>query len=432
MKVLILSHNPISIKNNMGKTLGTLFCDFKKEELCQFYIYPTFPDVKKCISYYRISDKDILKSYCKFRVNGTVIVDDNIDENVESIFENTKDKNLYKNKKNKKPFRMLLRDLMWKLSRWYNRDIKNWIEEQRPTHLFVAPGNAKFIYDIALKISKKYNLPIITYICDDYYFVKKAKGLLGKIQQNSLKRITRKLFRKTSYVISICDRLKVDYQNAFNVEATTVMTGSNYTIATEPKNFNVVNEITYLGNIRCNRYKSIVEIGKTLDEINQENETNYKLNIYTPEKDEEILSSFNGISSIKLCGYVSGKEFDKVFHNCQALLHVEAFDEDSVDLVKNSISTKIADSLGSGIVLFAYGPESIASMQYLIENDSAICCTKKEELKNKLKLLFESSEERERKIINAINVAKENHDLTTVGKKVRELMKKVNDESSAS
>lgn len=40
MKVLLLSHNPVTTYNNMGKTFLSLFSAFRPEELCQLYLYP--------------------------------------------------------------------------------------------------------------------------------------------------------------------------------------------------------------------------------------------------------------------------------------------------------------------------------------------------------------------------------------------------------
>jgi glycosyltransferase involved in cell wall biosynthesis len=431
MKVLILSHNPITTFNSMGKTMLTLFSEFNKEELCQLYIYPTIPDVDKCKSYYRITDKDVLKSYFKFKVSGREILSSEIGAANGKLFENEEDTSLYRNRKNKKPFRMLARDLMWKFSGWFNKSLKQWIKREKPTHLFLAPGSAKFIYKMALKISKKYNLPIITYICDDYYFVKKARGLLGRIQQNGLKKITNKLMKRTSQIITICDSLQNTYESYFKVPAQTVMTGSNYSIADKPKLVETVSVFTYLGSIRCNRYNSLVKIGKALDDINSENGTNNVLNIYTEEQDKGILSKFEGVKSVKLCGYVSGKVFDQTFFSSEVLVHTEAFDEISIDRVKNSISTKIADSLASGICLFAFGPKEVASINYLLETSSAVCCVDENDLKEKLLQVISDKSLREKVVSNALITAKNNHDLTVVGKSVREVFDKVNNESIA-
>lgn len=432
MKVLIISHNPITTHQNMGKTMLTLFSAFKKEDLCQLYVYPTIPDVDKCNSYYRITDKDVLKSCYRFKVVGKKISKEEILSAKSQLFEKDGDELLYRNTKNKRAYRKILRDLMWKISPWYNRSIKEWLERECPTHIFLAPGEAKFIYDIALKISKEFNLPIIAYECDDYYFTKNKKGLLNKIHQYGLKRKIEKLMAKTSHIIAICDQLKESYSEKFSISATTVMTGANYSIASKPKVIEKIKRITYLGNIRLNRYLSIAEVGKVIDEINMENGTSYYLDVYSREKDENILAAFCDVKSINFRGFVSGKDFDEIFYNSQTLLHVEAFDEESIDRVKYSISTKIADSLASGICLFAYGPESVASIDYLIENDCAIYCTDRQELKDKLQILFNDSETRNRVIVNAINTAKENHDLNIVGNKVRKIIENIYNESFAS
>ena len=120
MKVLIISHNPFSTYQSMGKTFLSLFSKFDKEELCQLYIYPTIPDVDVCNSYYRITDKDVLKSYLHFgKVSSREIKSDEIDITVHEKFENKKDEKLYNREKNY--FTMIGRDLMWKFSKSKNR-----------------------------------------------------------------------------------------------------------------------------------------------------------------------------------------------------------------------------------------------------------------------------------------------------------------------
>ena len=422
LKVLAVAHNPFSTYQNMGKTLVSMFSDFDRTELCQLYIYPTVPDSDKATSYYRITDKDVLRSYYKFRVDGKVITPT---PDMHAMFENADDEALYRNRKNKKPLRMLLRDLMWKLAPWYNKGLRTWIEEQAPSCIFVAPGTAKFIYDIAFKISKAYKLPIVSYICDDYYFVKSRKGILARLEQSTLKKKIKALIKKSAHVITICDELKEAYSAEFNVPVTTVMTGSSYSLAEQPKKVDEPKAITYMGNIRCNRYHSLAEIGRTLDEINLEKGTSYELRIYTAEKDAEILSSFAGIKSVKLCGFVSGEEFKEVFYSSDILLHTEGHDEASVDLVKHSVSTKIADSLASGIPFFAYGPDCVASVKHLLKNDCAIVATSGEELREKLLEAFENAELREAKCKNALECAKAYHDGEAVAKKIRGIFEEI-------
>ena len=101
MKVLIVSHNPITTYQNMGKTFLSLFSSFKKEELCQLYIYPTIPDIDVCQSYFRITDRDVMKSYARLgKVRSQMISKDRIDKTQHTMYENEAEAEFYK--KNRK------------------------------------------------------------------------------------------------------------------------------------------------------------------------------------------------------------------------------------------------------------------------------------------------------------------------------------------
>ena len=432
MKILIISHNPITTFDAMGKTFFTLFSQFKKEELCQFYIYPTLPDVEVCNSYYRITDKEVLKSYFKFKVNGREIFSQDILNAKSTLFEDKQDEAIYRNKKNKSAFRMLLRDLMWKMSQWNNKSLNLWIQREAPTHIFVAPGSAKFIYDIALKVSKNYSLPIITYLCDEYYFRLKKESLIARINQNKLRKKIKKLMQKTSLVVGICEKITQVYCKEFDLPGITVMTGSNFEIEKKALERPVVNELTYMGNVRCNRYLSLSQIAQILDKINAEHNQNFVLNVWTAEKDNAILNELSKSKSLKLRGFVSGEEFNRIFKSADCLVHVEAFDKESIDLVKHSVSTKIADSLGSGIPLFCYAPNNVASCEYLLNNDSAICACNYDELEKKLLQLFFDSQKREQVVTNALVCAKTNHDKIMVSRKLYQAIIEVNNEDITS
>lgn len=424
MKVLIISHLPVATQNNMGKTFLSLFSQFEKRELCQLYIYPALPDVDRCSSYYRVTDKEILASLPLRKKVGGEISPDLISES-QGLYENAEDESLYRNRKNKSPLRRLLRDAMWSVSNWYNSDLKAWLAKEKPTAIFVAPGVAKFLYNIALRISGELRIPIITYICDEYYFVKSPYGFVDKLRLRLLKSKIESLMAHSSCLAVICDELNAEYSNRFNVPAVTLMTGTGYTVADRPRITDAPTEISYFGNIRCNRYISLAEIARELDSINEETGESYKLKIYTSEKDKEILASFDGINSVEFCGFVTGAAFDKAFLGSQLLLHTEAFDEDSIDRVRHSISTKIADSLASGIPLLAYGPACVSSMKHLERHNCAVTATSRDELRMMLLRAFTDKQERIRTAENALSAARACHDSVTTGLILREIAERV-------
>ena len=423
MKVLLISHNPITTYQNMGKTFLSMFSEFSKEEICQLYIYPTIPDVDICDSYYRITDRDIMKSYFHFgKVNSEVICKERINPENHSFFESKEDADFYKKRK-KNSYRLLLRDAMWFFSNWYNTGLKKWLDEQKPTCIFLAPGESKFIYNIALYISKKLNIDLNTYICDEYYFVNSPDNFVDKIQLYCLKKKIEQTMKKTSQLFTICDELAEVYYNKFKTKTHILFTGANCLFDEKPKLREHINGITYMGNLAYKRYEAIAEIGCAIDEINDKLGSNYKLFIYAKELKEEVVSCFNGINSIEYCGYVTGAEYKKVLYGADILLHVEAFDVECMERVKHSISTKIADCLGSGIPLLAYGPADIASINYLRVTESAFLCTEREKLSATILGAFDIEA---RKMIseNAMDTANLNHDASKNSKKLYEILRR--------
>lgn len=421
MKVLIISHLPVSSLTNMGKTFLSLFSSFKKNEICNLYIYPSLPNLDVCLSYYRITNKEALKSCFFWKAIGEEVYFSESSK----LYEQSKDQKLYKNPINKKAIMCMMRDIVWKYSHWYNKKLIYWLNKEKPTHIFLAPGNQKFIYKIALKISKKHNIPIITYVCDYYYFMKSKKGLLSKLFTSKLKKVINTTILNSKAVIGICDSIKNDYENYFKVKSYKIMTGSNCEISNTIKNLSVITKINYFGNMGCNRYISIFEVGNCIQEINEKLGKRHELHLYTNEKNNVILNKLRECKSIIIHDFVSGPEYNLIFNNFEALLHVEAFDDESIDRVKHSISTKIADSLASEIPMFAFGPLEVASIEHLLKNECAYVCTNPNELETSLTDFFVNKNMREKTIVNAYKTAKMYHNSIENSEKLHEVFSNI-------
>ena len=426
MKVLIISHNPISNQSNMGKTFLSLFSQFDKEELCQLYIYPVIPNENRCASYYRVTDKDVLNSLLRLKKAGGEVPAERISAD-QGLYEKNGDQTFYKSRKNKSALRRLLRDAMWKIAPWYSGNLKTWLDREKPDCIFVAPGVAKFLYDFALRISNNRHIPIVTYICDEYYFVKTPRRGLDILRLKLLQRKMESLMAATSHLLTISAELMAEYSKKFGVETTLLMTGATVPAVQVHKTIRHPVNICYFGNIRCNRYVPLAEIGRALDGINQDRGKQYRLKIYTAEKDHQILDTFADIQSVELCGFVSGEEFDRALRDADMLLHTEAFDEASVDFTRHSISTKIADSLASGIPLFAYGPEEISSMGHLLRNRCAITVTDPKKLRNVLEEALSDEQIRKTVVQKGLAVAAQYHDSRKTGALLRSILTRVSE-----
>ena len=423
MKVLIMSHNPITDYNSMGKTFLGLFSEFSQDELCQFYIYPTIPNIKCCKSYYRITDKEALRSIIKRKNVGRQILDKEIVPQ-NTLFENKNSSKMYKSKESHTEIKILIRDIIWKFSAFKSKKFLNWLLKEKPDVIFAAPGPSGFFYNLILYTAKKLNIPIVTYVCDDFYFCNKnKKGIIKKIYAHHIRKKIKTLIKSSNYVITISNELAKDYTAEFNCKCATIFTGSalkNCAIL-----HNTEKTVSYFGNLQLGRYKSLADVAKTIDLYNLKNKENFVLNIYTADKSPQISLAFNGISCARFCGFLSADKMYAEMKKASVLLHIESFESEYTERIKYSISTKIADSLASGVCLLGYGPAGIASIEYLQKNNCAFVATNKDELYNSLFECLSNPESRNKKVVNALKTANENHDKSHQSKILKTILLRV-------
>lgn len=418
MRVLVVSHNVFSKTGNMGKTLCSYFENFNNEDIAQFYIHSEVPTSNVCENYYRVTDKEMIKSMFGFKVGNIFGSDDiDIDRNT-SRTDFGNDAKLYQKARKRTPLIYLARNLWWKLGHYNTNKFRAWIDNFNPDCVFFVSGDYAFMYDIALKIAKERNIPLYISCMDDYYFNNKnSNRFLGDFQHKMFMKSVRKAISYSSALLCICDSMSKDYAKYFNKKCATIHTAASFDTQLVA---NKINQISYIGNLGYNRHLQLVEIGKELKSLNLA--VNH-VDVYSSEIREEILKYMTEENGIVFHGSISADEVKKVMAESMAVIHTESFDEVMKNSVKYSVSTKIADSLMSGTCILAYGPKDIASMKYLEDNDAAICVNSKDDLKTGLKKLINDDKQRNKVISNAVNLAMKNHLPGTAGEIIKDVLK---------
>ena len=130
---------------------------------------------------------------------------------------------------------------MWKISAWKNADLKKWLSEGKPDVVFYALADATFSQNIAVWAATYLNIPLVTYICDEYYFY--YKGVLSRGLTSNIA----KTLRKSDRLITICDELGERYHKAFGSSYTPIMTGSSFVPGSLEKSTNGSKQLSYIG-----------------------------------------------------------------------------------------------------------------------------------------------------------------------------------------
>ena len=274
--------------------------------------------------------------------------------------------------------------------------------------MFLAFSDDYFIPQIAMYVAKRYNVPIVSCIGDDYYFnVEITLNPIYHLYKSTYKKLIDKVLAWPGSAIYISDKIRDKYNSEFGLDGETVYLTS--TVRRKP--FSVINKdcpvITYFGNIGMGRNNSLNDIGYALGKINPE----YMLEVYSNEKDEQIYSVFKDNRNVKYMGSVPYTQVQKRMAESDITVIVEGFEEKDINLSRYSLSTKAADALASGASILTYGSLESGIIEYMQSTDAAMVCTDKAKLVDSITQLISNQELQKKYYEQAIVMTREHHNL---------------------
>lgn len=418
MKVLIVSHNSMSETSNMGKTLSSYFREFAPEELAQFYIHCEEPvDNTRCHNYYRFTDRDALQSLFPFSECGRIFRKEDI--RADRITARTDAGILgrvYQFGRKRTAWIYALRNALWKCSRWDTKQFWNWVDDFAPDIVFFASGDYGFLYDIARRIAQHVGKPLVASCVDDFYLHNRNKNsILGCILYRSFMKSVRKTIAYAEGIFTICPDMQKAYEELFEKKCYVLYT------AAEEKQISLnpdATGIAYLGNLGLKRNGQLVTMGRALQRIDVPGVSKF-IDVYSGERNPQILKDLTPENGIRFHGAVSSEEVFRVMGSSMAVIHTESFDPEIQSRIRFSISTKIGETLMNGPCLIAYGPEGVASIDYLKENGAAYTITERAQLEAGLREILTNAQLRGQIVTNARKLANANHSMQINPAKVK-------------
>lgn len=422
-KILIISHNVIGGNGNMGSFLKGTFKGWPKDKLCQIYFHSEIPINDICEEFYRITDFDIIKSIFKIRKAGRAFSRKDIQFNRSNERVATKAQaKIYRMGKKNKSVMRIVRNLLWNINSWKTEELNQWMMKCKPEVIYFASGDYTFAYNIALYLSQTYKVPMTMAIYDDYYFNAPKRTLLEKLQIKQYEKIFIKTIREVKYCWYVSDVMKSIYEKSFNVNG-----GIQYKsaeIINIPEKNNAMPIFSYAGGLSLGRWVALVKIGKALKQIDSSGEL--YVNVYSSEKDKEIIKHMNKANGIKFHGEISSNEVKNVIVDSNVLIIVESMDNEVRKRTLCSLSTKVADCLASGRCIFAFGPHEVGTIKYLEQNNCACIVNDEKDLIPRLKEIMDS-DTRKNYIEKALMVARTNHNSERIRENLYTIMNNVKD-----
>lgn len=414
-KLLIISNASMSQSDSNGRNLARLTAFLSPSQKAQFFVYGT-PDFDECFDYYRVTDSMALSSFLTRKKQSGVYTRELANKQNET----------QKKKKNKKtPFRMILRETVWKFGCWKNTFLDKWIESINPDCLLVVCGDNAFTLDLARRIASKKGLPIILYSTEEYPFkeynyVTKRPSLFYKILKRIIEKAYKRIEKYVKAAVFNTIPLRDLFASKYSYKCHYIYQSSNIDwIESKPK-IAERPRISYLGNLGLNRHKALIDIAKVLSLI----DSTLTLDIYG-NVPEEAKKEFEEYPNICLRGFVSYNKVVEIIHESSLLVHAEYNDGFYNRDLRYAFSTKISDCVCSGTPLLIYAFQGLAETTFLKEQKCAFVATNKGELLVEMNRALYDQQSREEVLKEALRTRKT---FFTKNSAFREIIEGITDE----
>lgn len=405
-RMLVITRAPWLNDNGIGRTLSDFFCDFSGFEIYSLCLReaPYICSIPKKNFY--ISENQLIKGLLKRGQVGKIT------ESHNNIKDKTNEEKMYSiSKRLNLTILSFIRELLWSTNIWKNHNLDEFLDEAKPDIVFFPDFPCVYAHKVLNYIHRKTNARIAIFHADDCYTLKQfSLSPLFWLYRFYLRKWVRKSVAISDLHYVISDVQKKDYDECFHVNNKILTKFSDFT---QPPNIKTVFssplQLVYTGNIGLNRWKSLAIIARALQKIN-ENGVRAQLRIYTAnEISKRIRKELDILDSSFIMGKKSPDEIEKIQADADILVHVESMDLKNRLLVRQSFSTKIVDYLKSGRAILAIGPQDVASIKHLNDNDCALVAESEEEVIRLINKVLTSTQILSQIAKNGYDCGKRNH-----------------------
>ena len=429
-KILLVSHNALSLHNNNGKTLTSIFEDWDAECIAQIYFNKEIPQAVRFSRFFRVTDADVLKRLFSFGCVGggrsvMPVRGDSGQAQCSSVRESALVRFIRRNEAGK----LVLRDFLFGSGFWVSAELKRWFKDFQADSVFFVGGNSRFSFFVAEKLAAWNGVPLDIYITDDYVLNADPQGWLAKYLLRKLRVVYRDVFLRARHVFVIGEDMasafSLEYGRKFIPIMNSVTIPSDLSVGSAVSSSKGCIDFVYAGGLHLGREESLVKFGCLLQNAGRSLGVEVRLTVYSLQRPSDETER-----RFLECGVVFGGALgqDAIavrLANSDFVLHVESFEDRYRKLTKLSVSTKIPEYLVSGACLVAFGPSELASIRLVEKNSLGVTLSERDsvmEMQEKLISVIESRIVRDNFARKGYEYAKRQFDSELVRQKVKSLL----------
>ena len=408
-KILIVMTTPYSTSDS-SRTLDAYFHYWEKDRVAQIFSRNWIPNKGHCGEMYQITDASLLKKWIHkpVEVGKIYTYEEMREQNGNEKIQDNSTAGLYKIGGIHSPMIELFRGALWKKKYWCTEKLVKWLDNYKPECIVYNFSNHLFTQQIALYAAKRFNIPIIAVIGDDYYFNDKFSiSPAYWLFRYKFKKLTERVLSNGASAVYCSDKIRDKYNEYFGISGETIYVTSSIT----RREFREINKdapkFVYFGSIRLGRNNALCDIATALGEIN----ASYKLEVYSNESDERIYRCLMTHTNIFYGGTLPYHEVERRMLEADVFVIAEGFRNEDINFTRYSLSTKAADGLACGTSILTYGPSESGVVEYMQETEASMVCSNKKELKNAILELINNVGLQKKYYDKAILASEKNHTL---------------------
>lgn len=431
-RVLVIDGEPFWKGSATGLTKSSLFHGWPHDRLASLYITSINPDKMVCELNWQLQTKNLRYLGSIGRLIDSILMEKINQRNTFNNNNKVVNSNISES--------MILKRLWYVRKRLAGQSLRDLDIYKIPDRILMSLSkyNPQIIYSLlgsnpllklVVDVADFFNIPIIPHFMDDWPSTLYSNSIFKSYLRRNLHTRLAVLLNHAPIRMVIGEDMAVEYNRRYGGINVSFMIGveprllESTIMLSEPRK---KIKLVYVGGLHLNRWYSLQRIAEALQSLSLEGlET--EAFIYTQPRFEMEAKKLNIHPVMRFMGSLSPDHVYDVLQDADILLHVESFDSAQTTYTRYSISSKIPESMSTGRPIFAYGPNTLASIRY-IENSGAgliVGIESQEKLKATLRKLITSHSLRSELGANGFRTAKNRHNAVKNRGRFRDLIESV-------
>ena len=411
IRVLVVSAETWRSDTNGGNVLSNIFKDFEAE-FAQIYCNTGAPRNALCQHYFQMTDASVIDNLLQRKPPGRRFAQASASEPQEVSHAATSvPRFLVVLKQWNLASISLIKDTVWLLSRWKNRDLEAFVRDFKPDVIFAPCYGSHFMLALTRHVAKLTGKPVVSYISDDHHSLRHFSfSPVFWLNRLLLRFNLTRTARHYQLLYTMTEEQKRECEEFMACQVKILRKSAPVDGLPAVKVINQPIRLIFAGGLYVGRLDTLLAVASAVQIINHQSRL-FELHVYSgyvpTAKEAAVLD--DGQNTF-YHGLIAPDLLPQKYHDSDIALHLESFSRGNRLKTRLSFSTKITECLSSGCAVMVVSWSEHAGFKYLQRHKAAICVDACDKLLPMLQQIAQAPDELLNYRQRALDLCRELHD----------------------